>query len=113
MALGSALEAVRPGGKVAVVGLYADEMRFSPTPAVRRELSLFFSYSCNYADYQTALELLGSGAIDPGPRSRSIRSRAPPWLSRPLGRGQGVKADPRPLRVEKGRSDEHPSRGWD
>ena len=57
-ALGSALESVRPGGTVGVVGLYAEEMRFSPTDAVRREISLLFSYSCNYADYQTALDLL-------------------------------------------------------
>jgi L-iditol 2-dehydrogenase len=66
-ALGSALESVRPGGTVAVVGLYAEEMSFSPTDAVRREISLLFSYSCNYADYQTALDLLASGALDPDP----------------------------------------------
>jgi L-iditol 2-dehydrogenase len=66
-ALGSALESVRPGGTVAVVGLYAEELRFSPTDAVRKEISLLFSYSCNYADYQTTLDLLGSGVLDPGP----------------------------------------------
>ena len=66
-ALGSALESVRPGGTVAVVGLYAEEMRFSPTDAVRREISLLFSYSCNYADYQRALDLLGSGDLATGP----------------------------------------------
>jgi len=66
-ALDSALEFVRPGGTVAVVGLYAQEMCFSPTDAVRREISLLFSYSCNYADYQTALDLLGSGLMDPEP----------------------------------------------
>src|SRR5918999_3851896 len=64
-ALGSALEAVRPGGTVGVVGLYAEEMSFPPTEAVRREISLLFSYSCNYADYRTTLDLLGSGALDP------------------------------------------------
>ena len=91
-ALGSALEAVRPGGTIAVVGLYADEMRFSPTSAVRRELSLLFSYSCNYEDYRTALDLLGSGAIDPG----SLLSKYP--LEEALeafeavGQGRTVKA---------------------
>jgi L-iditol 2-dehydrogenase len=44
-ALCSALESVRPGGTVTVVGLYADEIQFSPTSAVRRELSLLFSYT--------------------------------------------------------------------
>jgi L-iditol 2-dehydrogenase len=66
-ALGSALDVVRPGGTVVAVGLYAGEMTFFPTTAVRRELSLLFSYSCNRADYETALELLGSGALNPGP----------------------------------------------
>lgn len=66
-ALGSALESVRPGGTVAVVGLYAEEMSFSPTDAVRREISLLFSYSCNYADYEATLDLLGSGVLNPEP----------------------------------------------
>src|SRR3712207_7853242 len=55
-ALGSALESVRPGGTIIVVGIYAEEMLFSPTAAVRRELSVLFSYSCTYADYQEALD---------------------------------------------------------
>ncbi|MGH3086021.1 MAG: alcohol dehydrogenase catalytic domain-containing protein, partial [Rubrobacteraceae bacterium] len=50
-ALDSALDSARPGGSITVVGIYADEMPFSPTSAVRRELSLLFSYSCNHADY--------------------------------------------------------------
>ncbi len=91
-ALGSALEVVRPGGKVAVVGLYADEMQFSPTSAVRRELSLLFSYSCNYADYQTALDLLGSGAIDPGPLLSKYPLEDAPVAFEAVGRGQTVKA---------------------
>lgn len=66
-ALGSALESVRPGGMVVVVGLYAEEMSFFPTAAVRSELSLLFSYSCNHADYLEALSLLRSGALDPAP----------------------------------------------
>ncbi len=66
-ALGSALESVRPGGTVVVVGIYAEEMRFFPTDAVRRELSLLFSYSCNLVDYRTALNLLASGSLNPTP----------------------------------------------
>jgi L-iditol 2-dehydrogenase len=91
-ALGSALESVRPGGTVGVVGLYAEEMRFSPTDAVRREISLLFSYSCNYADYQTALDLLSAGAIDPDP----LLSRYPlgnaPEAFEAVGQGRTVKA---------------------
>lgn len=91
-ALGSALESVRAGGTVAVVGLYAEEMRFSPTSAVRRELSLLFSYSCNYADYETALDLLGSGAIDPGPLLSRYPLADAPDAFEAVGEGRAVKA---------------------
>lgn len=91
-ALGSALESVRRGGTVAVVGLYAEEMRFSPTSAVRRELSLLFSYSCNYVDYRVALELLGSGAIDPRPLLSRYPLRDALDAFEAVGEGRAVKA---------------------
>jgi len=91
-ALGSALESVRPGGTVGVVGLYAEEMRFSPTDAVRREISLLFSYSCNYADYQTALDLLGTGAIDPDPLLSKYPLGSAPEAFEAVGQGRIVKA---------------------
>jgi L-iditol 2-dehydrogenase len=91
-ALGSALESVRPGGTVGVVGLYAEEMRFSPTDAVRREISLLFSYSCNYADYQTALDLLGTGAIDPDPLLSKYPLGSAPEAFEAVGQGRTVKA---------------------
>lgn len=91
-ALGSALGAVRPGGTVVVVGLYAEEMSFSPTSAVRRELSLLFSYSCNHADYQTALDLLGSGALDPGPLLSKYPLVDAAEAFEAVGKGQTVKA---------------------
>ena len=91
-ALGSALEAVRPGGTIAVVGLYAEEMHFSPTSAVRRELSLLFSYSCNYADYRTALDLLGSGAIDPGSLLSQYPLEDAPEAFEAVEQGRTVKA---------------------
>jgi L-iditol 2-dehydrogenase len=71
-----------------VVGLYTEEMRFPPTDAVRREISLLFSYSCNYADYQTTLDLLGSGVLDPGP----LLSKYPLEAFEAVGKGQTVKA---------------------
>jgi L-iditol 2-dehydrogenase len=91
-ALGSAVESVRPGGTVGVVGLYAEEMRFSPTDAVRREISLLFSYSCNYADYQAALDLLGTGAIDPGPLLSKYPLGSAPEAFEAVGQGRTVKA---------------------
>lgn len=91
-ALSSALEYVRAGGTVVVVGLYAEEMRFFPTAAVRRELSVLFSYSCNYADYQAALDLLGSGALDPGPLLSKYPLADAPGAFRAVGEGRTVKA---------------------
>lgn len=91
-ALDSALKSVRPGGTVVVVGLYADEMTFSPTLAVRRELSLLFSYSCNHADYRTALELLDSGDIDPAPLLSKYPLEDAPEVFETVGEGRAVKA---------------------
>ena len=91
-ALGSALESVRLGGTIVVVGIYAQEMAFSPTPAVRAELSLLFSYSCNYADYQAALDLLARGTIDPGPLLSRYPLAYAPKAFEAVGKGQTVKA---------------------
>lgn len=62
-ALEGALGAVRWGGNITVVGLFAQPMSFFPTEAVRSELSLLFSYASSYSDYVVALDLLASGAI--------------------------------------------------
>ncbi len=91
-ALSSALESVRPSGTITVVGLYVDEMQFSPTSAVRRELSLLFSYSCNYADYQKSLDLLGRGDIDPGPLLSKYPLEEAPEAFEAVGQGRTVKA---------------------
>src|SRR5215212_9796608 len=91
-ALGSALDSVRPGGTVAVVGLYAEDVRFSPTDAVRREISLLFSYSCNSADYQTTLDLLGSGVLDPGPLLSKYPLEDALRAFEAVGKGRTVKA---------------------
>jgi L-iditol 2-dehydrogenase len=91
-ALGSALESVRPGGTVGVVGLYAENMSFSPTDAVRREIGLLFSYSCNYADYQRALDLLETGAIDPDSLLSKYPLGSAPEAFEAVGQGRTVKA---------------------
>jgi threonine dehydrogenase-like Zn-dependent dehydrogenase len=91
-ALGSALESVGPGGTVAVVGLYAEEMNFSPTDAVRREISLLFSYSCNYADYEAALDLLGSGVLNPEPLLSKYALEDALEAFEAAGKGRTVKA---------------------
>ncbi len=91
-ALDSALAFVRPGGTVAVVGLYAEERCFSPTDAVRREISLLFSYSCNYADYETTLDLLGSGVLNPEPLLSKYPLEDALEAFEAVGKGRTVKA---------------------
>lgn len=66
-ALEDALDLVRLGGTITVVGMFSEPMSFFPTQAVRSELGLLFSYASNYPDYEVALDLLASGAIDPDP----------------------------------------------
>ena len=83
---------MRQGDTITVVGPYADEMQFSPTSAVRRELSLLFSYSCTYADYQTSLNLLGRGDIDPGPLLSKYPLEEAPEAFEAVWQGRTVKA---------------------
>ncbi|MEO6714253.1 MAG: alcohol dehydrogenase catalytic domain-containing protein, partial [Mycobacteriales bacterium] len=63
-AYGAAIAGVRPGGTVTVVALFAAAVTFRPTDAVRRELSILFSYAARYGDFLTALRLLEDGSVD-------------------------------------------------
>lgn len=91
-ALDSAIRSLRPGGTLTVVGLYADEMLFPTNLAVRSELSVSFSYSCNRADYRTALELLSRGDIDPAPFLTKYPLEDAPEAFEAAGKGRAVKA---------------------
>jgi L-iditol 2-dehydrogenase len=91
-ALSSAFGAVRPGGTITVVGIYVDRMDFSPTPAVRAELDVLFSFASNYADYEAALDLLASGAVDPSPLASKYPLEAAPEAFEEAGAGREVKA---------------------
>ncbi len=63
-ALSAAVEQVRPGGEITVVALFARPLSLVVTDAVRRELSIRFSYASRYPEYLVALDLLASGAVD-------------------------------------------------
>lgn len=91
-ALESALASVRPGGRVTVVGLYSQELAFSPTMAVRREIDVWFSYSCNYADYRTALDLLTSRALEPRPLVSTYPLEQAPQAFEDAREAKAVKA---------------------
>ncbi len=64
--LEEALQLVRPGGRIVVVGMYTGSVDLPLTQAVRKEITYAFSYASGPDDYPIALELLRSGAIDAG-----------------------------------------------
>lgn len=66
-AFNSAVEQVRRGGSIVVVGMYAESFEWIPTAAVRSGLNLFFSYASAGRDYHSALKLMAQGLIDPAP----------------------------------------------
>jgi 2-desacetyl-2-hydroxyethyl bacteriochlorophyllide A dehydrogenase len=65
-ALAEAIELVAPGGRIALLGLPADEHPVSTTQIVRKELTIVGSMI--YTDeFPQVIELLGSGRIDTEP----------------------------------------------
>ena len=63
----TAIERVRRGGRIIVVGMYAQSFEWQPTVAVRAGHSLFFSYASVSRDYYFALKLMAEGLIDTAP----------------------------------------------
>jgi len=61
-----AVEAVRPGGRVVLLGLHDDETGFSGHDLVRREVAVTGSYAYTDADFARALTLLASGRVGLG-----------------------------------------------
>jgi len=63
----TAIEKVRRGGCLVIVGMYSQFFEWMPTVAVRAGLSLHFSYASVSRDYHFALNLMAEGAIDTAP----------------------------------------------
>lgn len=70
-ALEGALSAVRRGGSITVVGLYAKPASLFMTTAAREELTIRGSYASSYPHYLRALDLIGQGLI---PLDRLVQS---------------------------------------
>ena len=62
--LETAVEVVRKGGQIVVVGLPAEESQFSLTPLVRGEISIDTSYGSSWRNFEQALRLIESQDID-------------------------------------------------
>ena len=63
-ALAAAVGEVRAGGHITEVALFARPYDLVVTDAVRRELSINFSYAARRQEYVVALDLLANGAVD-------------------------------------------------
>lgn len=82
-AVTGALTAVRRGGQVTLVGLYARSATLFMTTAVRDELTIRGAYASNYPNYIRAIQLLEAGMLP-----------IEPLLSRyPLRQGQAAFED--------------------
>ncbi len=55
---------VHRGGVVLVVAMYNQELTWFPSPAVRDELSILFSYAATRIDYLQAIDLMANQAMD-------------------------------------------------
>lgn len=63
-ALKTSFNLVHRGGNIVVVALYNKEMTWFPSPAVRDELSVLFSYASTRRDYLQAISLMADQAMD-------------------------------------------------
>ncbi|RMF83998.1 MAG: hypothetical protein D6736_20180, partial [Nitrospinota bacterium] len=69
-ALAEAFAAVRRGGTLSLVGMYARPVNWFMTTAVREELTIYCSYASSYPNYLQAIELIRSGQVPLAPLIR-------------------------------------------
>jgi len=65
--LQSAMNVVRPGGRIAKVGWGPQPLDFSLDPLVQKNVALLGSFSHNRPIWEAVLRLLASGSLDPSP----------------------------------------------
>jgi L-iditol 2-dehydrogenase len=90
-ALGTAIDAVRRGGRVALVGNLAPEVTFPLQSVVTRELTLFGSCA-SAGEYPRAIQLLARGQIDVTPLLSAVAplSEGAQWFERLYARENGL-----------------------
>ncbi|HEU0167107.1 MAG TPA: alcohol dehydrogenase catalytic domain-containing protein [Chloroflexota bacterium] len=72
-AFDSALQAVRPGGAITLLGLFAAPIQADLSAAIRKEVSLRTSYIGTWQDFNRAIQLLADGAIQVAPLLQPYR----------------------------------------
>jgi threonine dehydrogenase-like Zn-dependent dehydrogenase len=84
-----AVEAVRPGGRVVLLGLHDDETTLSGHDLVRREVHVTGSYAYTDADFARALDLIASGRVGIGELPAVQPLESTPALFARLAEGPG------------------------
>ncbi len=62
-----AMDAVKPRGRIIVVGVCMEEDRFMPVVGINKALTIKFSVAYTREDFQETLDAFGSGSIDTTP----------------------------------------------
>ena len=62
-----AVEQVRKGGEVVVVGLPGDTSDLFMTPVVRGEITIETSYGAKWKNFEQAIRLMENGSVDAAP----------------------------------------------
>ena len=63
-AVNQALKIVRKGGAITFIGVYSKPAEIFITDLIRNEISLDTSYTCQWKNYEQALQLIASGQVD-------------------------------------------------
>jgi 2-desacetyl-2-hydroxyethyl bacteriochlorophyllide A dehydrogenase len=63
--IAQALDMVRRGGKVILIGIHSGPATFDPTPLVRSSKSIIGAYAYTVETWQRAIELLANRRVDP------------------------------------------------
>lgn len=59
-----AMDLVRKGGSMTLLGIYSKPSEIFFTPLIRQEIQLRTSYTCSWKNYEQALHLVASGQVD-------------------------------------------------
>jgi len=86
-----AVRSVRKGGSVVLVGNIAPSVQFPLQVAVTRELTVYGSCASR-GDYPACIEMMASGALDPGPLISAVAPLAEgaAWFERLYGKEAGL-----------------------
>lgn len=87
----TAVDRVRRGGRMLIVGMYDRSVEWMPTVAVRSGLSLFFSYASARRDYDHVLKLMAEGLLDPSPLAQYWRLEDAEAVFQKAAAGEVVK----------------------